>query len=94
MASFPKEQRPDRSDAASHVGAAVLAHVARSGQSEADFRWKELCLFNFIALNYIFIPNSTYFLFVPFDNFLKNLFELKACFVRVKKVRKVQLCRY
>ena len=28
LASFKVEQRPDRSDAASHVGAAILAHVA------------------------------------------------------------------
>ena len=37
-----EKQRPDRHDAASHVGAAVLAHVARSGRSDAAFRWKEL----------------------------------------------------
>ena len=30
-----EKQRPDRSDAASHVGAAVLAQVARSGRSYA-----------------------------------------------------------
>ena len=35
LASFKEEQRQDRSGAASHVGAAVLAHVARSGRSDA-----------------------------------------------------------
>ena len=29
--SIKEDQRPDRSDAASHVGAAILAHLARSG---------------------------------------------------------------
>ena len=28
LASFKEEQRPDRSDAASHMGSAVLGHVA------------------------------------------------------------------
>ena len=31
LASVKEEWRPDHSDATSHVGAAVLAHVARSG---------------------------------------------------------------
>ena len=31
LVSFKEEQRPYRIDAASHVGAAVLFHVARSG---------------------------------------------------------------
>ena len=42
LGSFKEDQRPYRSDAASHVGAAVLAHVARSGRSDAALRWKEL----------------------------------------------------
>ena len=36
---FKEDQRPDRCKAASHVGAAVLAHVARSGRSDAAHRW-------------------------------------------------------
>ena len=32
------DQRPYRSSAANHVGAAVLAHVARSGRSDAALR--------------------------------------------------------
>ena len=42
QASFKEEQLADRSDASSHVGAAVLAHVARNGRSDAALRWKEL----------------------------------------------------
>ena len=38
LASFKEKQRPDGSDAASHVGAAVLAHVACSGRSDAALR--------------------------------------------------------
>ena len=38
LASFEEEQRLDRSNAESHVGAAVLAHVARSGRSDAALR--------------------------------------------------------
>ena len=38
LASFKEEQLPYRSKAASHVGAAVLVHVARSGQSDAAHR--------------------------------------------------------
>ena len=38
LASFHEEQRPHRSNAASHVGAAILAHVARSGRSDAALR--------------------------------------------------------
>ena len=38
LASFKEEQRPDCSNAASHVDAAVLAHVARSGRSDAALR--------------------------------------------------------
>ena len=38
LASFKEKQRPDRSNAPSHVGAAVLAHVARSGQLDAALR--------------------------------------------------------
>ena len=32
LALFKMEQRPDRSEAASHVGTAALAHVARHGR--------------------------------------------------------------
>ena len=42
MALFKEKQLPCRSDAASHVGAAVSAHVARSGLSDAAFRWMKL----------------------------------------------------
>ena len=35
LASFKEDQRPNRCNAASHVGAAVLAHVARSGRLAA-----------------------------------------------------------
>ena len=42
LASFKGNQRPHCSNAASHVGAAVLAHVARSGRSDAFHRWKKL----------------------------------------------------
>ena len=42
MASFEEEQRPDRSNAASQVGAAVLAHLARSGRSDAALSEKSL----------------------------------------------------
>ena len=38
LASFKEEQRPYHSNAASHVGAAVLAHVARSGRLDAALR--------------------------------------------------------
>ena len=38
LASFKVDQRPYRSNAVSHVGAAVLAHVARSGRLDAAFR--------------------------------------------------------
>ena len=38
LASFKADQRPYRSLAATHVGAAVLAHVARSGQLDAALR--------------------------------------------------------
>ena len=38
LASSKEEQRPDRSDAASHVGAAGLAHLARSVRSDAALR--------------------------------------------------------
>ena len=34
LASFKADQRPYRSSAANHVGAAVFAHVARSRRSE------------------------------------------------------------
>ena len=37
LSSFKEEPSPDRSDAASHVGAAVLAHVARSGWLDRCF---------------------------------------------------------
>ena len=40
MAAFKEEQRPDCSNAASHVITAVLAHVARSGRSDAALRRK------------------------------------------------------
>ena len=38
LASFKEEQPPYRSKAASHVGAAVLANVARSGRLDAALR--------------------------------------------------------
>ena len=38
LASFKEDQRPNRCNAASHVGAAVLVHVARSGQLDAALR--------------------------------------------------------
>ena len=38
LASFKADQRPYRSSAANHVGAAVLAHVARSGRLDAAHR--------------------------------------------------------
>ena len=38
---FKEEQPPYRSKAESHVGAAVLAHVARSGWLDAALRWTE-----------------------------------------------------
>ena len=38
LASFKEDQRPNRCNAASHVGAAVLAHVARSGRLDAALR--------------------------------------------------------
>ena len=44
LASFKEEKRPDRSNAAIHVGAAIFAHVARSGRLDAALRWKELYL--------------------------------------------------
>ena len=42
LASFKEDQRPNCSNAAIHVGAAVLAHVARSGRLDAALRWTEL----------------------------------------------------
>ena len=42
MASFKEKQRPDRNYAASRVGAAVLAHMASSGRSDAALRRKEI----------------------------------------------------
>ena len=42
LASFKEDQRPNRSNASGHVGAAVLVHVARSGRSDAALRWMEL----------------------------------------------------
>ena len=39
LASFKGDQRPYRDNAASNMGAAVLAHVARSGQLAAAHRW-------------------------------------------------------
>ena len=39
LASFKEDKRPNRSNAASHVGAAVLAHVARSVRLAAALRW-------------------------------------------------------
>ena len=39
LASFKEDQRPNCCNAASHVGAAVLAHVARSGRLAAPLRW-------------------------------------------------------
>ena len=42
LALFKEEQRSDRRNAANHVGAAVLAHVARSSRSDATLWWKEL----------------------------------------------------
>ena len=42
LASFKEEQPPYGSNAASHVGAAFFAHVARSGRSDAALRRKEL----------------------------------------------------
>ena len=45
LASFKEEQRPDRFNAASHVGWALLfwpTCVARSGRSDTTLRWKEL----------------------------------------------------
>ena len=47
LASSKEEQRPDRSDAASHVGAAGLAHLARSVRSDAALRWEELFFIGF-----------------------------------------------
>ena len=38
LASFKEEQLPYHSQVASQVGAAVLAHVARSGRSDAALR--------------------------------------------------------
>ena len=38
LASFNEEQRPNRRNAASHVVAAFLPHVARSGRSDAALR--------------------------------------------------------
>ena len=38
LASFKEEQLPYHSEAACHVGAAVLVHVARSGQLDAALR--------------------------------------------------------
>ena len=38
LASSKEEQLPYRSDAASHVGTAVLAHLARSGRLDAALR--------------------------------------------------------
>ena len=42
LASFKEEQPPYCSNAASHMGAAVLAHVARSGRLDVALRWMEL----------------------------------------------------
>ena len=42
LTSFKEDQRPNRCNAASHVGAAVLAHVARSGRLYAALRRTEL----------------------------------------------------
>ena len=42
LASFKEGQRPDRSDAASHMDAAVWAQMARSDRSDAALRLKEL----------------------------------------------------
>ena len=39
LPSFKGNQRPYRSNAASHLGAAVLDHVARSGRLAAAFGW-------------------------------------------------------
>ena len=39
LASFKADRRPYRSSAANHVGAAVLAYVARSGRLDAAHRW-------------------------------------------------------
>ena len=39
LASFKADQRPYRSSAANPMGAAVLAHVARSGRLDATHRW-------------------------------------------------------
>ena len=39
LASFKADQRPYHSSAANHVGAAVLAQVARSGRFDAAHRW-------------------------------------------------------
>ena len=38
LASFKEDQRPYRGNAASHVGAAVLVHVARSGRLDAALK--------------------------------------------------------
>ena len=38
LSSFKADQRPYRSSAANHVGAAVLAYVARSGRLDAAHR--------------------------------------------------------
>ena len=38
LASFKEEKPPYRSNAASHVGAAVLANMARSGRLDAALR--------------------------------------------------------
>ena len=42
LALFKEDQRPNRCNGASHVGAAVLAHVARRGRLDAALRWTEL----------------------------------------------------
>ena len=42
LASFEADQRPYRSSAANHVGAAVFAHVAPNGRLDAVHRWTKL----------------------------------------------------
>ena len=42
LSSFKEEQLPCRSNAASHLGAAVLAHLVRSGRSEAALKSTKL----------------------------------------------------
>ena len=38
LASFKEDQRPNRCNAASHMGAAVWSHVVRSGRLDAALR--------------------------------------------------------